>query len=115
MGMQSLVLFNNDQLQDMERDPQRFVRSLVQRLGSGHRDERPDPFGAQVLAITHASQSVLVAAGGGIGRVVGYSLGGGVFGSSQGPAIHTEEGLVQLLSEVAEQHGYRLARDTRKR
>ena len=103
MGFNSVIFQLNDTLDRIRQNPDRFAELMVRALGSGSagRDRSPDlyhEFGTTVVAVEHASSSIIIASGGNHASVLGVSSAG----------HHNEEGRIKLLRDLADSYGYTL-------
>ena len=110
MGFNSTILLLNDRLGEIERDPEGFVREMMNSIhGLGCADEMVDFFPGQstVMSVAHADQVTILAVGGNHATVLGRVYNGGKH--------YTPEEQEDLLRKLADQHGFRLVRKPAKK
>lgn len=110
MGFNSTILVLNDRLDEIERDPEGFVREMRNAISEiGCSGDRAGFFPGQstVMSVAHADTVTILAVGGNCATVLGRVYNGG--------RHHTEEDQKFILKELADQHGYRLVRKPAKK
>lgn len=70
MGFNTTVLILNDQLSDIEREPEKFVRELVRAIAEGKFPTTIFPGQATVVECHHADYDVCVRVGGNRAEIV---------------------------------------------
>lgn len=109
MGFNSTVLILNDQLGEIEREPARFVKEMLNGIGrSGYPDEQVDfnPGQSTVMSCVHADMVTILAVGGNCATKLGQFYNGGYH--------HTEEDQVKLLRQLADKYGFTLRKKPQK-
>ena len=109
MGFNSTVLILNDQLGSIERDPERFVKEMVNAIQRSSMREQEDfgPGQSTVMSCVHADAVTVLAVGGNCATVLGSVYNGGIH--------HTEEAQVEILRVLADKYGFRLVKKPQKK
>ena len=110
MGNNATILLLTDQLDSIERDPEGFVREMVNRiqsLGFSDRMEEFHPGQSTVMSVAHADTVTVLAVGGNHATVLGRVYNGGKH--------HTAEDEEFILKRLADEHGFRLVRKHKKK
>lgn len=109
MGFNSTVLILNDQLGSIERDPEGFVREMVNAIQRGSGSDQVDfgPGQSTVMSCVHADAVTVLAVGGNCATVLGRVYNGGLH--------HTEDSQVAILKTLADKHGFRLVKKPKKK
>lgn len=103
MGFNSTVLVLNDRMGEIERDPEAFVKEMLNAIQrSGYPDDQVDFYPGQstVMSMAHADTVTILAVGGNCATKLGQFHNGGHH--------HTEEAQVQLLRQLADKYGFSL-------
>lgn len=109
MGFNSTVLVLNDRLGEIERNPEEFVKGMLNTISRiGCSDESGDFYVGQstVMSCAHADTVTVLAVGGNCSTILGHVYNGGVH--------HTEEAQVSILRVLADKYGFRLVRKSKK-
>ena len=109
MGFNSTILILNDQLSSIERDPEGFVKEMVNAISSigcsgSKRDFHPGQ--STVMSVSHADAVTILAVGGNHSTVLGRVYNGGKH--------YTVGDQEDLLRKLVDQHGFRLVRKSKK-
>ena len=105
MGFNSTILILNDQLSSIERDPEGFVKEMVNAISSiGCSGDKQDfhPGQSTVMSVSHADTVTILAVGGNHSTVLGRVYNGGKH--------HTPEDQEFILRRLADEYGFRLVR-----
>lgn len=110
MGFNSTVLVLNDRLGEIERNPEEFVKEMLNticRIGCSDRTGDFYPGQSTVMSCAHADTVTVLAVGGNCSTVLGRVYNGGVH--------HTEEAQVEILRVLADIHGFQLRKKPQKK
>lgn len=110
MGYNSTVLVLNDRLGEIERDPEAFVKEMINaihRKGMTYGEAAVFyPGQSSVISCAHADQVTVMAVGGNHATILGRVYNGGNH--------HTEENQISILKRIADDYGFRLVRKPKK-
>lgn len=109
MGHNSTILVLNDRLGEIERDPEGFVKEMIQAISrKGMQDKAVDFYPGQtsVISCAHADQVTVMAVGGNHATILGRVYNGGIH--------HTAEDQIEILKRIANNYGFRLVRKSKK-
>ena len=105
MGYQSTLLIQNDALDQIKDDPE-FGRKVVDAILHLSVDDKPVDIcagwhcnAATVIENHHANDTTVLAMGGGYGYIMGNA-----YACTQ--TLHTDEGKIKVLRELAARFGY---------
>lgn len=116
MGYNSVVLFLNDGIGGIEKDPEQFGKTLVSTINSRHfdPDRRQGDFAignhanaGNVISVEHADHHIVMVVGGNYATVLGHYYRG-----NQGH--HEPDDQLELIKRLAAERGYRLVRNSKK-
>ncbi len=119
MGYNSTILILNDGVSEIQRDPERFVKEMVDGIGRCGHGVTPhgvagrvdgqvnfDPGQSTVISVAHTDSVTILAVGGNHATVLGRIHNGGHH--------HTKNDQESLLRRLADQYGFRLVRKASK-
>ncbi len=109
MGFNSTLLILNDHLGQIERDPEGFVREMVNAISSLGCSGDQEDFHSQstVMSVAHADTVTVLAVGGNHATVLGRVYNGGKHEAPEDKEF--------VLRRLAEENGFRLVRKPKKK